>query len=150
MALALPKNGKITCLDINEETSKKAISFFKKAKVHNLIEFKIGPALKSLNEIKQQISSQFGIDPAAFSLWGDPPNFEFNTTEYEAKWDDEWILTIAKNPDTNPEILFSIYNNEPLTSTVVDYIEEIQRDIGTDISKVKSVSPQQQIFADFC
>ena len=54
MALALPKNGKITCLDINEETSKKAISFFKKAKVHNLIEFKIGPALKSLNEIKQQ------------------------------------------------------------------------------------------------
>ena len=54
MALALPKNGKITCLDINEETSKKAISFFKKAKVDNLIEFKIGPALKSLNEIKQQ------------------------------------------------------------------------------------------------
>ncbi len=54
MALALPKNGKITCLDINEETSKKALSFFKKAKVDNLIEFKIGPALKSLNEIKQQ------------------------------------------------------------------------------------------------
>ena len=54
MALSLPKNGKITCLDINEETSKKAISFFKKAKVDNLIEFKIGPALKSLNEIKKQ------------------------------------------------------------------------------------------------
>ena len=54
MALALPKNGKITCLDINEETSKKALSFFKKAKVDSLIEFKIGPALKSLNEIKQQ------------------------------------------------------------------------------------------------
>ena len=54
MALALPKNGKITCLDINEETSKKALSFFKKAKLDNLIEFKIGPALKSLNEIKQQ------------------------------------------------------------------------------------------------
>ena len=54
MAFSLPKNGKITCLDINEKTSKKAISFFKKAKVDNLIEFKIGPALKSLNEIKQQ------------------------------------------------------------------------------------------------
>ena len=54
MALSLPKNGKITCLDINEKTSKKAISFFKKAKVDDLIEFKIGPALKSLNEIKQQ------------------------------------------------------------------------------------------------
>ena len=54
MALALPKNGKITCLDINDETSKKALSFFKKAKVDNLIDFKIGPALKSLNEIKKQ------------------------------------------------------------------------------------------------
>ena len=54
MALSLPKNGKITCLDINEKTSKKALSFFKNAKVDNLIEFKIGPALKSLNEIKQQ------------------------------------------------------------------------------------------------
>ena len=29
MALSLPKDGKITCLDKNEETSKKAISFFK-------------------------------------------------------------------------------------------------------------------------
>ena len=29
MALSLPKNGKITCLDINEKTSKKAISFLK-------------------------------------------------------------------------------------------------------------------------
>ena len=55
MALSLPKNGKITCLDKNEETSKKAISFFKKAKVENLIEVKIGPALKTLDEIKNKI-----------------------------------------------------------------------------------------------
>ena len=54
MALSLPKNGKITCLDKNEETSKKAISFFKKAKVENLIEVKIGPALKTLDEIKKK------------------------------------------------------------------------------------------------
>ena len=54
MALSLPQNGKITCLDKNEETSKKAISFFKKAKVENLIEVKIGPALKTLDEIKKQ------------------------------------------------------------------------------------------------
>ncbi len=54
MALSLPKNGKITCLDKNEETSKKAISFFKKAKVENLIEVKIGPALKTLDEIKKR------------------------------------------------------------------------------------------------
>ena len=54
MALSLPKDGKITCLDKNEETSKKAISFFKKANVENLIEVKIGPALKSLDEIKKR------------------------------------------------------------------------------------------------
>ena len=54
MALSLPKNGKITCLDKNEETSKKAISFFKKAKVENLIEVKIGPALKTLDETKKR------------------------------------------------------------------------------------------------
>ena len=54
MALSLPKDGKITCLDKNEETSKKAISFFKKAKVENLIEVKIGPALKTLDEIKKR------------------------------------------------------------------------------------------------
>ena len=54
MALSLPKNGKITCLDKNEETSKKAISFFKKAKVENLIEVKKGPALKTLDEIKKR------------------------------------------------------------------------------------------------
>ena len=54
MALSLPKDGKITCLDKNEETSKKAISFFKKAKVENLIEVKICPALKTLDKIKKQ------------------------------------------------------------------------------------------------
>ena len=54
MALSLPKDGKIICLDKNEETSKKAISFFKKAKVENLIEVKIGPALKTLDKIKKQ------------------------------------------------------------------------------------------------
>ena len=53
-ALSLPKDGKITCLDKNEETSKKAISFFKKANVENLIEVKIGPALKTLDEIKKR------------------------------------------------------------------------------------------------
>ena len=54
MALSLPKDGKITCLDKNEQTSKKAISFFKKANVENLIEVKIGPALKTLDEIKKR------------------------------------------------------------------------------------------------
>ena len=54
MALSLPKDGKIICLDKNEETSKKAISFFKKANVENLIEVKIGPALKTLDEIKKR------------------------------------------------------------------------------------------------
>ncbi len=64
MALSLPKDGKITCLDINEETSKMAATFFKKAKVENKTEIKLGPALKTLNELikKNQLFDIIFID----------------------------------------------------------------------------------------
>ena len=103
----------------------------------------------ALNQIKQQIAASYDLGEDSFSLFGNPPNFKFETKEYEAKWDDEWILTIAKNPDTNPEILFSIYNNEPIEQELVDYFEEIQRDVGTDIATITNASPQQQMFGDF-
>lgn len=103
----------------------------------------------ALEQIKQQISQQYEVGADSFSLWGDPPSFKFETTEYDPKWDDEWVLTIAKNPDTNPEILFSIYNSEPLSQAVTSQIENIQRDVGTDIATVKNASPQQQIFGDY-
>ena len=54
MALALPDDGKIIALDKNEETSKVAVDFFKKANQEHKIKTLIKPALESLNEIKNE------------------------------------------------------------------------------------------------
>ena len=52
IALALPDDGKLIALDKNEETSKVATNFFKKAKLDNKIQTIIKPALDSLDELK--------------------------------------------------------------------------------------------------
>ena len=54
MALALSDDGKIIALDKNEETSKVAIDFFKKANQGHKIKTLIKPALESLDEIKNE------------------------------------------------------------------------------------------------
>jgi len=48
MALALPKNGHITCLDKNKKTSELANNFFKKANVDKKINLIVGEAIVSL------------------------------------------------------------------------------------------------------
>ena len=54
MSLALPEDGSITALDKNQETSKIAVSFFKKAVQDNKIKLIISPALESLNNLNDQ------------------------------------------------------------------------------------------------
>ena len=54
MSLALPDNGKLVALDKNEETSKIAVNFFKKANQENKIKTIIRPALVSLKDLKYQ------------------------------------------------------------------------------------------------
>ena len=54
MSLALPDNGKLIALDKNEETSKIAVNFFKKANQENKIKTIIKPALDSLKDLKHQ------------------------------------------------------------------------------------------------
>ncbi len=54
MSLALPDNGKLVALDKNEETSKIAVNFFKKANQENKIKTIIKPALDSLKDLKHQ------------------------------------------------------------------------------------------------
>ena len=54
MSLALPDNGKLFALDKNEETSKIAVNFFKKANQENKIKTIIRPALVSLKDLKYQ------------------------------------------------------------------------------------------------
>ena len=54
MALALPEEGRIIALDKNEETTKIAQNFFKKANQDHKIKTLIKPALESLDEIKNE------------------------------------------------------------------------------------------------
>jgi len=62
IALALPDDGKLIALDKNEETSKVAINFFKKANMDEKIQTKIKPALDSLDELKNNKFDMVFID----------------------------------------------------------------------------------------
>ncbi len=52
MGLAAPKDGNITCLDINKETSEVAGNFFKKANLDKKIKIILGPAMKTFKKLK--------------------------------------------------------------------------------------------------
>ena len=52
MGLAIPKDGNITCLDINKETSEVAQNFFKKADLDKKIKIILSPALETMNKLK--------------------------------------------------------------------------------------------------
>ena len=54
MSLALPDDGSVIALDKNQETSKTAVNFFKKADQENKIKLIIAPALESLNNLNEQ------------------------------------------------------------------------------------------------
>ena len=54
MSLALPDDGSVIALDKNQETSKTALNFFKKADQENKIKLIIAPALESLNNLNDQ------------------------------------------------------------------------------------------------
>ena len=54
MGLAIPKDGNIISLDINNETSATARIFFKKANLHKKINIILGPAIESLNKLKAE------------------------------------------------------------------------------------------------
>ena len=51
MALSLPQDGRIVCLDKNKETSKNAESYFRKANVENKIKIIINDALDTMKKI---------------------------------------------------------------------------------------------------
>ena len=52
MGLVIPKDGNITCLDINKETSEVARNFFKKANLDKKIKIILGSAMNTLNKLK--------------------------------------------------------------------------------------------------
>jgi len=52
MGLSTPEEGRVTCLDINKETSEIAKTFFKKANLDKKIEIILGPAMNTLKKLK--------------------------------------------------------------------------------------------------
>ena len=54
MGLVIPKDGNITCLDINKETSEVAKIFFKKANLDKKNEIILGPAINTLKKFKDE------------------------------------------------------------------------------------------------
>ena len=52
MGLVIPKDGKITCLDINKETLRSSRNFFKKANLDKKIKIILAPAIESLKKLK--------------------------------------------------------------------------------------------------
>ena len=54
MSLSMPSDGELVTLDKNAERNKIAFNFFKKAKQENKIKTIIGPALKSISNLKRK------------------------------------------------------------------------------------------------
>ena len=52
MGLAIPKDGNITCLDINKQTSEVAQNFFKKADLDKKIKIILSPAIETMSKLK--------------------------------------------------------------------------------------------------
>jgi predicted O-methyltransferase YrrM len=54
VALAIPDNGRIVCCDISEEWTAIGRPFWKKAGVDRKIDLRIGPALRTLDELREE------------------------------------------------------------------------------------------------
>jgi len=52
VALALPRNGKIVCCDVSEEWTSIARKFWKMARVHDKIDLRLAPALRTLQTLR--------------------------------------------------------------------------------------------------
>jgi predicted O-methyltransferase YrrM len=59
VALALPKGGRIICCDISEEWTSIGRPFWKKAKVDRKIDLRIGPALRTLDDLLRKEKGKF-------------------------------------------------------------------------------------------
>jgi caffeoyl-CoA O-methyltransferase len=57
VALAMPENGRIVCCDISEEWTAIGRPFWEKAGMDRKIDLRIGPALRTLDELKKETQS---------------------------------------------------------------------------------------------
>ena len=121
MSLALPKDGSIIALDKNQETSKTAVNFFKKASQENKINLIIAPALeslKSLNDKNQKFDLVF-ID-------ADKENYK-NYYNYSVELVDKNGLIIIDNVLWYGEVV-DVNKQDKLTVSIREFNSYVNRD----------------------
>ena len=121
MSLALPKDGSIIALDKNQETSKTAVNFFKKASQENKINLIIAPALeslKSLNDKNQNFDLVFIDD--------DKENYK-NYYNYSVELVDKNGLIIIDNVLWYGEVV-DVNKQDKLTVSIREFNSYVNKD----------------------
>jgi len=121
MSLALPKDGSVIALDKNQETSKTAVNFFKKASQQNKINLIIAPALeslKSLNDKNQKFDLVF-ID-------ADKENYK-NYYNYSVELVDKNGLIIIDNVLWYGEVV-DVNKQDKLTVSIREFNSYVNKD----------------------
>ena len=121
MSLALPKDGSVIALDKNQETSKTAVNFFKKASQENKINLIIAPALeslKSLNDKNQKFDLVF-ID-------ADKENYK-NYYNYSVELVDKNGLIIIDNVLWYGEVV-DVNKQDKLTVSIREFNSYVNKD----------------------
>ena len=121
MSLALPKDGSVIALDKNQETSKTAVNFFKKASQENKINLIIAPALeslKSLNDKNQKFDLVF-ID-------ADKENYK-NYYNYSVELVDKNGLIIIDNVLWYGEVV-DVNKQDKLTVSIREFNSYVNND----------------------
>ena len=131
MALALPEDGKITAVDKDKNTSKKANEFFKKAKQDNKISMIVKSALEALMEIRDKKYELIFID-------ADKMNYK-KYYEIALKLLDKEGLIIIDNV---------LWHGDVVENNIKDKITEGIRDLNNFISKDKRVEKVIVPFGD--
>ena len=131
MALALPEDGKITAVDKDKNTSKKANEFFKKAKQDSKISMIVKSALEALMEIRDKKYELIFID-------ADKMNYK-KYYEIALKLLDKEGLIIIDNV---------LWHGDVVENNIKDKITEGIRDLNNFISKDKRVEKVIVPFGD--
>ena len=131
MALALPEDGKITAVDKDKNTSKKANEFFKKAKQDSKISLIVKSALEALMEIRDKKYDLIFID-------ADKMNYK-KYYEIALKLLDKEGLIIIDNV---------LWHGDVVENNIKDKITEGIRDLNNFISKDKRVEKVIVPFGD--
>ena len=131
MALALPKDGEITAVDKDKNTSKKANEFFKKAKQDSKISIIVKSALEALMEIRDKKYELIFID-------ADKMNYK-KYYEIALKLLDKEGLIIIDNV---------LWHGDVVESNIKDKITDSIRDLNNFISKDERVEKVIVPFGD--